>query len=74
MSKTATRRETFSTGDVARVCGLSQQTVVRAFDAGKLKGFLLPPDRKLRRCTRAQVEAFQREQGIPYDADGIHTG
>jgi len=63
-------KEIFSTGDVARACRISIAVVIKAFDTGLLKGYLLPPGRKIRRFTRGQVERFRREQGLPFDVDG----
>jgi len=35
-------KELFTTGDVADICRISQQTVIRCFDAGKIEGFRVP--------------------------------
>jgi hypothetical protein len=73
-SPATTRKEVFTTGDVARLCGLSTHSVVKAMDRGLIKGFLLPPDRKIRRFPRKAVEAFLREQAIPFTCDGEYVG
>ena len=30
----------FTTGEAAKICKVSQQTIIRCFDSGQLKGFL----------------------------------
>ena len=32
-------KQVFTTGEAARICRLSQQTIIRYFDNGRLKGF-----------------------------------
>ena len=53
-----TTREVFTTGDVARVTGLSIQTVIRRFDLGELLGFRNPGSRSRRRITRESLIDF----------------
>lgn len=57
----------FTTGEAAKVCKVSQQTIIRCFDSGQLKGFRVPGSR-FRRIPREQLYAFMRENGIPTDA------
>jgi len=57
-------KEVFSTGEAAKICNLSQQTIIRCFDAGKLKGFRVPGSR-FRRIPRESLLEFMRENGIP---------
>ncbi len=57
----------FTTGEAAKICKVSQQTIIRCFDAGQLKGFRVPGSR-FRRIPREQLYAFMRENGIPTDA------
>lgn len=59
----ATRR-TFTTGDVARVCGVSQQIVIREFDRGNLTGFRVPGSR-FRRITRIGLLLWMDANNIP---------
>ena len=54
----------YTTGEVADVCKLSQQTIIRCFDDGRLKGFRVPGSR-FRRVPRESLEAFMIECGIP---------
>ena len=56
----------FTTGEAAEVCNVSQQTIIRCFDAGRLKGFRIPGS-KFRRIPRESLMAFMRENGIPSD-------
>jgi DNA-binding response OmpR family regulator len=46
---------------------VSQQTIIRCFDNGTLKGFRVPGSR-FRRIPRDQLFAFMRDNGIPTDA------
>ncbi len=57
----------FTTGEAARICKVSQQTIIRCFDNGQLKGFRVPGS-KFRRIPREQLAKFMREYGIPSDA------
>ncbi len=57
----------FTTGEAAKVCKVSQQTIIRCFDSGQLKGFRVPGSR-FRRIPREHLYAFMRENGIPTDA------
>ncbi|TWT39130.1 Transcriptional regulatory protein YycF [Blastopirellula retiformator] len=57
----------FTTGEAAKICKVSQQTIIRCFDSGQLKGFRVPGSR-FRRIPRDQLFNFMRENGIPTDA------
>ncbi|PQO47753.1 response regulator [Blastopirellula marina] len=57
----------FTTGEAAKICKVSQQTIIRCFDSGQLKGFRVPGSR-FRRIPRDQLYNFMRENGIPTDA------
>ena len=61
----------FTTGEAARICKVSQQTIIRCFDNGQLKGFRVPGS-KFRRIPREQLFLFMRDNGIPTDA--LETG
>ncbi len=56
----------FTTGEAAKICKVSQQTIIRCFDSGQLKGFRVPGSR-FRRIPRDQLFAFMRGNGIPTD-------
>lgn len=57
----------FTTGEAAKICKVSQQTIIRCFDSGQLKGFRVPGSR-FRRIPRDQLYAFMRDNGIPTEA------
>jgi len=57
----------FTTGEAAKICKVSQQTIIRCFDSGQLKGFRVPGSR-FRRIPRERLFEFMRENGIPTDA------
>ena len=57
----------FTTGEAAKICKVSQQTIIRCFDNGSLKGFRVPGSR-FRRIPRHELFSFMRDNGIPTDA------
>ena len=57
----------FTTGEAAKICKVSQQTIIRCFDNGSLKGFRVPGS-KFRRIPRDQLFSFMKDNGIPTDA------
>jgi excisionase family DNA binding protein len=57
----------FTTGEAAKICKVSQQTIIRCFDSGQLKGFRVPGSR-FRRIPREQLYVFLHDNGIPTDA------
>lgn len=61
----------FTTGEVAAICKVSQQTVIRCFDSGKLKGFRVPGSR-FRRIPRDALISFMKANHIPLDQ--LETG
>ena len=56
----------FTTGEAAEICNLSQQTIIRCFDAGRLDGFRIPGS-KFRRIPRESLIKFMKDNGIPLD-------
>ena len=56
----------FTTGEAAEICKVSQQTIIRCFDAGRLKGFRVPGSR-FRRIPRDALIQFMKDNGIPPD-------
>ena len=67
MTKAMSAKTVFTTGEAAKICKVSQQTIIRCFDNGSLKGFRVPGS-KFRRIPREQLFAFMRDNGIPTDA------
>lgn len=61
------KKTVFTTGEAAKICKVSQQTIIRCFDSGQLKGFRVPGSR-FRRIPREQLYTFMRDNGIPTDA------
>ena len=57
----------FTTGEAAKVCKVSQQTIIRCFYNGQLKGFRVPGS-KFRRIPREALYKFMKDNQIPTDA------
>ncbi len=57
-------KQVYTTGEAADICKISQQTIIRCFDKGKLKGFRVPGS-KFRRIPREELIRFMRENDIP---------
>ena len=66
-----TKKTVYTTGEAAKICKVSQQTIIRCFDSGQLKGFRVPGS-KFRRIPHDCLLAFMRENGIP--TDSLDTG
>ncbi len=64
-------KELFTTGEAADICRVSQQTIIRCFDSGRLKGFRVPGSR-FRRIPRESLLKFMKENGIPIE--GLESG
>ncbi len=60
------KQAVYTTGEVAGICNVSQQTVIRCFDAGKLRGYRVPGSR-FRRIPRESLIQFMKDNGIPLD-------
>jgi excisionase family DNA binding protein len=60
-------KSVFTTGEAAEICKVSQQTIIRCFDSGRLKGFRVPGSR-FRRIPRESLLQFMKDNGIPPDA------
>lgn len=56
----------FTTGEAAEICSLSQQTIIRCFDSGRLDGFRIPGS-KFRRIPRENLIKFMKDNGIPLE-------
>jgi excisionase family DNA binding protein len=59
-----TTKELFTTGEAADLCNLSQQTIIRCFDSGRLRGFRIPGS-KFRKIPRDSLLKFMKENSIP---------
>ena len=63
------QKKVFTTGEAAEVCKVSQQTIIRCFDSGRLNGFRVPGSR-FRRIPREELIRFMRENDIPLETIG----
>jgi excisionase family DNA binding protein len=59
-------KDLFTTGEAADICKVSQQTIIRCFDAGRLDGFRVPGSR-FRRIPRESLVKFMKDNSIPLD-------
>ncbi len=59
-------KDLFTTGEAAEVCRISQQTIIRCFDSGRLNGFRVPGSR-FRRIPRQSLVKFMKDNNIPLD-------
>ena len=61
------KKQVFTTGEAAEICKVSQQTIIRCFDAGRLQGFRVPGSR-FRRIPRIELLRFMRANDIPTES------
>lgn len=54
----------YTTGEAADICKVSQQTIIRCFDSGRLNGFRVPGSR-FRRIPRDELLRFMHDNDIP---------
>jgi excisionase family DNA binding protein len=59
-------KDLFTTGEAAEICKVSQQTIIRCFDSGRLEGFRIPGS-KFRRIPRQNLIKFMK-------ANNMHLG
>jgi len=64
-------KELFTTGEAAEICRVSQQTIIRCFDCGRLEGFRVPGSR-FRRIPRDSLMKFMKTNSIPLE--GLESG
>jgi len=57
-------KELYTTGEAADICNVSQQTIIRCFDSGKLTGFRIPGSR-FRRIPRDSLVKFMKDHDMP---------
>ncbi|MFP4053546.1 MAG: response regulator [Phycisphaerae bacterium] len=60
------QKAVYTTGEAADICKLSQQTIIRCFDSGQLKGFRVPGS-KFRRIPHDSLIEFMKGNNIPLD-------
>lgn len=56
----------FTTGEAARICMVSQQTIINCFDSGRLAGYRIPGSR-FRKIPRQNLIEFMRRNNIPFN-------
>ncbi|MEE9394146.1 MAG: response regulator [Planctomycetota bacterium] len=61
-----TRKDVFTTGQVAKICQVTIRTVIKWFEAGKLEGYKIPAS-KDRRIPKEALLRFLVEHKIPFD-------
>ncbi|HBG78000.1 MAG: response regulator [Phycisphaerae bacterium] len=66
-----TLKDLYTTGEAADICSLSQQTIIRCFDSGRLRGFRIPGS-KFRKIPRDNLLKFMKENSIPMQS--LQTG
>lgn len=59
-------KKIFTTGEAAEICKVSQQTIIRCFDSGRLHGFRVPGS-KFRRIPREELIRFMKANNIPIE-------
>jgi excisionase family DNA binding protein len=64
-------KDLLTTGEAAEICNVSQQTIIRCFDSGRLEGFRIPGS-KFRRIPRESLLKFMRDNNMPLG--NIETG
>lgn len=57
----------YSTGEAARLCKVSQQTIVRLFDSGELRGYIATgaTGSRKRRIPHSNLLACMQKYGVP---------
>ena len=65
-TKSWAEKQVFTTGEAAEICKVSQQTIIRCFDSGRLNGFRVPGSR-FRRIPRNELIRFMHANEIPVD-------
>ncbi|MFA6135306.1 MAG: response regulator [Phycisphaerae bacterium] len=60
------QKAVYTTGEAAEICKLSQQTIIRCFDSGQLRGFRVPGS-KFRRIPHDVLMKFMKDNSIPLD-------
>ena len=63
-AKSWSDKKVFTTGEAAEICRISQQTIIRCFDSGRVHGFRVPGSR-FRRIPRGELLRFMKANDIP---------
>ena len=59
-------RNTFTTGEISKICNVAQRTVIKWFDQGIIKGYVIPGT-KDRRIPLNYLIEFMKKNNIPFD-------
>jgi len=60
------RKKVFTTGQVAKICNVTTQTVTKWIDTERLAGYRIPGS-KARRVTRENLQKFVEDHSVPTD-------
>ncbi len=64
-------KQVFTTGEAAKICNVSQQTIIRCFDSGRLQGFKVPGS-KFRRIPRHELVRFMKQNNMDLSRFGTN--
>jgi len=56
----------YTTGEAAKICRCSQQTIIRCFDKGEIQGYHVPGSR-FRRIPRDNLYEYLIDNNLPID-------
>ena len=62
-------KDLYTTGEAAAICNVSQQTIIRCFDAGRLQGFRVPGSRFRRIPRDSLIAKLIADIRAPYEAE-----
>lgn len=64
MPNNGDKKNFLKTGEVAKMCGVTLNTVKKWFDSGRLKGYRINGATGARRIARSELACFLKEQGM----------
>ena len=66
-TKDLSSKKFFTTGQIAKICGVSIATVQKWIDAGEIESYRLPLTASERRVPRVSLLSFMKKYGVPTD-------
>jgi two-component system, OmpR family, response regulator RpaA len=66
-AKDLSSKKFFTTGQIAKICGVSIATVQKWIDAGEIESYRLPLTASERRVPRVSLLSFMKKYGVPTD-------
>lgn len=66
-TKDLSSKKFFTTGQIAKICGVSIATVQKWIDAGEIDSYRLPLTASERRVPRVSLLSFMKKYGVPTD-------